>query len=103
MNVQMIDRLPTVVARVYDQPEAILQLVHFHKFVRCLEQLAERCGILKLGDISHMLTGNDQSVSWSLWVDVVKRDILFILQGKFARDLLIDDFAEDAVGISLHL
>lgn len=99
----MIDSLTAMISCIHYQAKPVLQLVLLDDFPRSLENFSEVLGVVKLGNISHMLTGNDQYVSGGLWIDVVQDNVIFLLQRVLARNLFIDDLAEDAVGISVHL
>jgi len=40
-----------------------------------------------------------QNMCWRLWIQIIKRDNVFIAQHDIRGDVTFNDFAEDAVGI----
>lgn len=54
--------------------------------------------LCRIGNRRDVFAWNDQQVRFVFWVDVVKRDTLFIFVDEVCGNLLGDDVAEETVG-----
>ncbi len=100
VKVQMLDRLPAVHPRVYDQPVAVCQAL-LPCQVSCYgKQMAHQPGVLRHGMRMRrkVLLGDDQEVDRRLRVDVRKGQAHLVFKDSLCRNRSRNNLAEQTVG-----
>ena len=99
MQVQMIHRLPSIIARVYNDPVTAVQLLHACDLYRRGHQLAHQRTIfrLHLRGRDNVLLRNDQQMLRSLRIDIGKADADFVFIHTVRGNRARDDLAKKAI------
>ena len=100
MHVQMMNRLPTVVARVEYAPKAGLRDPFRARYMaRSQEHLTEKFSIIlaRFDQGCDMPLGNDEKVARSLWSNVPKDENVLRLMHDFSGNRTLDDATEQAI------
>jgi hypothetical protein len=100
VQMQMMDRLSAIVARIHNDPVASIKVQGTRNICRSRHQQAQQRSILSnaLCQRGNMLFGNDQQMRRSLRVDVRKYDAALILVDSVGWDGARDDLAKQAIG-----
>lgn len=98
----MVHRLSAVVTGVYYQPETLVRMF-FSQSRGCLEEAAKQKAVCHSRDVANVLFRYDEYVRRRLRIDIANRYVFAVFFYYFACDLLSDDFAKDAIGISFHI
>ena len=94
---EMHDGLTGVDALVGDDAETVLQALGLGNLVDGVGHGAHGLGRHIIGDIAVVLLGNHESVDRRLGVEVVEGDDLIVLVNDGRGDLVVGNFAEDAI------
>ena len=103
MHVQMMNRLPTVVARVEYAPKAGLRDPFRACYMaRSQEHLTEEFSIIlaRFGQGCDMPLGDNEKVKGSLWSNVSKDENVLRLVNDFSRNRTLDNATEQTSLIS---
>lgn len=94
---EMHDGLTGVDALVGDDAETVLQALGLSDLLDGVSHGAHGLGRHIIGDIAVVLLGNHESVDRRLGVEVVEGDDLIVLVNDGRGDLVVGNFAEDAI------
>ena len=97
------DSLAGVDALVGDDAETVLQALGLGDLLDGVSHGAHGLGRHVVGDVAVVLLGDHERVDRSLGVKVVERDDLVVLIDNGRGDLMVGDFAEDAITHSWFL
>ena len=97
------DGLAGVDALVGDDTETVLQALGLGDFLNGVGHGAHGLGGHVVGDVAVVLLGNHERMDRRLGVKVVERDDLVVLVNDGRGDLVVGDFAEDAITHSWFL
>lgn len=97
------DRLAGVDALVGDDAETVLQALGLGDLLDGVSHGAHGLGRHVVGDVAVMLLGNHKRVDRRLGVKVIERNDLVVLVNDGRGDLVVGDFAEDAITHSWFL
>ena len=100
MQVKVIDSLAAVGTGVDDDAETVVEMLLLCNFVGCGEELTEEFGVGGGGvrERGEVLFGDDQDMHRRLWMDVGKREDLFVLKEMRDGDRAGGNLAEEAIG-----
>ena len=95
---QMIDRLPSIAARVDHSAIAVMQAILARDFSRSPKQMAQHYTMLldRLSKRADMLSRHNQHMHWSLRIDIRKRDAQVILIDTLRRNASFNNPAKEA-------
>lgn len=106
VNVEMVDRLATVLTGVDHQAITLGEAFCASDFSGSRKQMAEERGVrgIAVGERDEVLAGDDEKMRGSLRVDVKERDAFLILVDLVGGDGPRNDLAEKAIhsGTSLQ-
>ena len=97
------DGLACVDALVGDDTETVLQALGLGDLLDGVSHGAHGLGRHVVGDVAVVFLGNHECMDRSLGVEVVERDDLVVLVDNSRGDLVVGDFAEDAITHSWFL
>ena len=103
VHVEVHDGLAGVDALVGDDAETVLQAFGLGDFLNGVGHGAHSLGRHVVGDVTVMLLGNHERMDRSLGVKVVERDDLVVLVDNGRGDLVVGDFADNAITHSWFL
>ena len=94
---EMHDGLTGVDALVGDDAETVLQTLGLGDLLDGVSHGAHGLGRYVVGDVAVVLLGDHERVDRRLGIEVVERDDLVILVDDGRGDLVVSNFAEDAI------
>ena len=99
VDVQVVNGLATIRARVDDQAIAIREFLGSRDLTSCGDEMAEHGGILRrgVGERGEVLFGDEQDVHRRLRVDVREGEDVVVLIEAIDGDGAGGDFAEEAI------
>jgi hypothetical protein len=105
MEVKMIHCLSAVGAGVNNQPKTVVEVLQLCNFICGEKEFPEEFGFggRRVCDGSEVLLGDDQDMHRRLWMNVGKRQNMFVLVEARDQDHIAGDLAEQAVRSCSHV